>query len=383
MARPYVDDFIGDEYYVDAFGGSDLNTGTSDSDAWQTIGYAINTGIPAVGYNTTNGVRLNIKSNADHSITTSLTSGGNLYTKLNGGSAWNKVSGFIIQGYTSTANDGGVGTIVNNCGTSTRFIDDSTSDYWCMADVHCKFGTSSRLFQADRNCLFMDCAFTGTTTNNDVIYTDRETDFYRCYFEFGGSMRYDMSFRDCVMVSDGTYSIVNDRRTYLSSCLCIHYGSANKTYLARCGAGSSAFVNVGTGTVTYGVQTETSVVGCYFENVTTPIHNSYRARRYAGNYRDNYEYGCTNQAVVFSTGTSNSGHATIYEDVKTVTSSPFASIDETGFTLADGSEILYDHTIGTSNGDGWSGIVKRYAGTGGIIVAGSTLKGVAGIERLK
>lgn len=373
MARPLVDDFVGDEYYVDASGGSDSNAGTSDAAAWQTMGHAINTGIAAVGYNSTNGVRLNLKDNADHVITTALatnTSGGQLVSKLGGPTS--RVNAFIMQGYTSTANDGGVATIVNDCGGSTRLIDDSATDYWSFVDCHLKMGTSSRLFQCDRNCFYMDCAFTGTSSSGDVIYSDRSTGFYRCYFEFGGTMRYDMNFYDCVMVSNGSNSITEDRRTYMANCLSIHYGTANKTYLNRCGARKSAFVNVGTGTVTYGVHTESSITECYFENVTTPIHNSFNARRYAGNYRDNYEYGCTNQAVVFGTGTNNTNLSSTYEDVNTVTSSPFAAIDETGFTLADGSQILYDHAIGTTNGDGWSGTVKRFAGTGGPISGGSS-----------
>ena len=381
MARPHVDDFAGDEYYVDASGGSDLNAGTSDAAAWQTINHAISTGIPGVGYNTTDGVRLNIKSNADHVITTPLTSGGTLYAQLNGGSAWSSAAGFIIQGYTSTANDGGVGTIVNNCGGSVRFIEDSLSDYWSMFDLHVKTGTSSRLIRMDRNCFHMDCAFTdgATASTGDVIYTNVNSSFFRCYFQLAGAMRYSPKFVNCVFANNSSNPIINQLQIEVVNSLFIQYGSANKTAMCYAAPIGCAFVNVGTGTVTYGAYASGSNTGGihhnYFENVTTPIYIS-TTKTTSSSIYNNLEYNCTNQSVVYG-ATNTSGHSCLHEDVVTISASPFSAISETGFTLGDGANLLRDLNIGTDNGDGWSGTLKRFAGTGGPISGGSSTPAAA------
>ena len=375
MQRPFVDDFIGDEYYVDASGGSDLNAGTSDATAWQTLGHAIDTGIPAIGYNSTDGVRINIKSNANHSITTSLTSGGSLVSKLNAGTQWNRAGSLIFQVYTSTANDGGGCTIINDCGGSTRFIDDHTTDQWGFVDCNVKAGTSSRLFAMDRGCTHMDCSFTATGTNGDTIYSDRNSYFYRCFFHVNGGIRFNCYFYNCVFINNSTSKTLDDNRIRIANCLLIQYGTASKATMAECGAEQSAFVNVGTGTITNGVSTNSGINHCYFENITTPITTTY-SKRSVGSYYGNKEYNCTNQAVSFGTATA-SGRSVIYEDVETISASPFTAIDETGFTLADGSELQYGLNIGTANGDGWAGVIKRFAGTGGPISGGA-----AGSSRL-
>ena len=106
----------------------------------------------------------------------------------------------------------------------------------------------------------------------------------------------------------------------------------------------------------------------YFENVTNPIYSRY-AKRNSSSIYDNLEYNCTNQAVVYGTGAA-SGYPGLHEDVVTISASPFSAIDETGFTLNDGANLLQDLDIGTNNGDGWAGTIKRFAGTGGPISGG-------------
>ena len=383
MARPFVDDFAGDEYYVDASGGSDSNAGTSDAAAWQTINHAISTGIPAVGYNTTDGVRLNIKSNADHVITTALTSGGTLYSQLNGGSAWNAKSAFIIQGYTSVANDGGVGTIVNNCGGSVFFISDNSSSYWTMADVHMKTGTSSSFLSSRERCLFLDCAFTDGSTagSGNAIYGQTNTRFCRCYFQTDAKIQSSAILDGCVVVRTAA-SFLNDIRLTFKNSLYIYHGTGSAAFLGDCFAEGSAFINVGTGTVSTGIRASSSgAVGNYFENIVTPISSAYHNRT-AGEIYGNRGYNCTNYAVTFGSNTGTI-HSRIYEDIGTISASPFSSIDETGFTISDGSELQYDLNIGTDNGDGWGGTIKRFAGTGGPISGGGASTPAAAVRHTR
>jgi len=371
MARPILDDFVGDEYYVDASGGSNANAGTSDAAAWQTINYAISTGIPAAGYNSTDGVRLNIKSNADHTLTTALTSGGSLYSQL--GVNYTSANRFIMQGYTSSANDGGVGKIVNNCGGSVRFIEDATSDYTTLADLHCETGTSSRLIMLDRNCYVTDCAFTegATTSTGDVIYADIDTVFENCFFDLQGGIRFLQVHRNCIFLNSGTSPILEFDGMKAYNCLFIGYGTANKTYLTYGELYGCALVNIGSGTYTYGARVagreEAGTSLNYFENVSTCIYSLY-TKRTSGLITDNYSYNCTTNTIAYGTGTGP--YPGRQEDVIAITASPFSSITTSGFTLSDGSELMNDFTIGTDNGDGWKGLIKRFAGTGGPISGG-------------
>ena len=98
------------EYYVRETGGSDSNGGLSHADAWATVQHGFDN-IPTGANN-----RLNI--NGTHVTGT-----------ISFASFSNSTIATTIQGYTSTAGDGGVGTIDGN---GSIIINQNTYDTLCF-----------------------------------------------------------------------------------------------------------------------------------------------------------------------------------------------------------------------------------------------------------
>lgn len=106
------------EWYVKpGAGNDDLNAGRGESygDPWASVRYALATGIPATGVDTTNGDRVNVIVNGDTADV--LTGQWNLQAFGASGSA-----PLVIEGCTSVAGDGGIGLIDGN---GYRIINDS------------------------------------------------------------------------------------------------------------------------------------------------------------------------------------------------------------------------------------------------------------------
>ena len=111
------DDFLGDDYYIDYQNGSDsvgLSEGLTAGNAFKTIKYAVETGMPYYGLNITNGVRFNLLNNATHIVSSQIGT-----TSLAGRTAYSARVQFV--GCTSTAIDGGYATI--SVAASTRLMD--------------------------------------------------------------------------------------------------------------------------------------------------------------------------------------------------------------------------------------------------------------------
>ena len=97
------------EYFVDPLSGSDSNGGSSDADAWLTVQHALDT----ITRNSTNGDRINIKSSATITATSSLS-----FSSYGSTGTGNML---YFEGYDSSQGDGGMFSVdLNN--TSTVWI---------------------------------------------------------------------------------------------------------------------------------------------------------------------------------------------------------------------------------------------------------------------
>ncbi len=108
-------------YYVDPNAGSDSNNGTSDATAWLTTQHALNTIAQGAA-----GDQINIKHGTDDTLAAALT--------LATYGTPTAVKPLIFRGYTTTANDGGIGGL--NGGGSFSIIADTTKGPIMVKDMH-------------------------------------------------------------------------------------------------------------------------------------------------------------------------------------------------------------------------------------------------------
>lgn len=171
--RPIFDNFAGTEYYVDALGGSDV-TGTGTLvNPWQTIKYAIETGITR---NATNGDRVNLLNNSNHSV-----SGSKVDISLYATDGTDSAP-LVIQGCSAVANDGGMARV--NVASSIEFISDTTFDYLRVGDLDVSGDFNGFLVRIDRLCHVECCRIINNhATNGLAIEIDSGTRITRSYLE--------------------------------------------------------------------------------------------------------------------------------------------------------------------------------------------------------
>jgi len=109
--------------YVDYGAGNDTTGDGTVGTPWKTLQKAFDT----LTRNTTDGNQVNLKAGTAHVNAAALD-----LTTLIAGGALSGVAPLIIRGYTSAANDGGIGEI--DCGGATMFAA-TTYDYIIMADL--------------------------------------------------------------------------------------------------------------------------------------------------------------------------------------------------------------------------------------------------------
>lgn len=145
------------EYYIDPTVASDGGAGTSGSPWTRADGNVLQYALDNITRDTTNGDRINVKSGTPHTGATASLS----FTSY-GSSTYQ--TAVIIQGYTSTANDGGKGTILMN---SLRDI--SSRSYLHFIDIiadtcRIKTATGSDVFDCEvRNVSSGDAIYIATT----------------------------------------------------------------------------------------------------------------------------------------------------------------------------------------------------------------------------
>ena len=155
------------EYYVDPTSGSDATgNGTSDGTAWATVQKALNTITQG-----TFGDRINVKVGSADVLSASLT------FATYGVPAVTKP--LVVQGYTTTAEDGGIGEIDSN---GNAVINDVTLDAVFLVDM--KVGSSiantNVLLALDNNCGMVRCEIYGSS-NTVAIDVDLDCLLVDCY----------------------------------------------------------------------------------------------------------------------------------------------------------------------------------------------------------
>lgn len=199
------------EYYCDFSAGNDTTgDGLSDATAWKTVQKALDT----ITRNTTHGDRINVKSTTPELLGTALTGA----TYGNGA----VLAPLIIQGYTATAGDGGIGVISGNA--SVACVNDSARQFWIFRDLQFTNCAANQIVFMGANCTFWNVKFdTGT----------------------GGGLRSTSGsrIRGCRFENLGGTSL-RASSNHVSGCYFKNGANVAATFLAQEGAGGSAHDNI-------------------------------------------------------------------------------------------------------------------------------------------
>lgn len=117
-----------------------------------------------------NGVRFNIKEDATNKTTLTKTvdyTAGLFAAGVTNGTYSAPV---IIQGYSTSANDGGRAKVTANS-NAYSLHNSSTYDYIYFVDIDFEGCTGGYGVQVDDSCYVINCSFTGSSTTNEAIFT--------------------------------------------------------------------------------------------------------------------------------------------------------------------------------------------------------------------
>ena len=327
-----VDNFTGTEYYVDAIYGSD-STGASEGltagNAFQTLYYAIHTGIPFYGADTTNGDRINLLNNSTHDISTAI----DLANNRGSGTTSAPV---IVQGCTSTPNDGGIATLNNAIGGTSY----CNSGNWNFRFADLKITSDgSRWTNSNGGSQYYNCWLRAENGSGNWLYSTSDR-FYFCTIEFDDhSLRFQLQLLNCVLIEHANREIcgwphgnslnckncifINTNPNFSGTIVSLTYAT-NCTFIATNGDGIN-----GTGVRAW------DTVNCHVENVGTAFK-----QRQQGGFRHhvgNTYFNCTTPLGYDS--------STYWADgIKNNATQLSASV----FTTATGSSLVLDTSTNNS-----------------------------------
>ena len=165
------------EIYVDPSIAADSGTGTV-GDPFGDLEYAIE----QTTFDTTNGTRINVKAGTAEVLALEM---GLAFKSIVTTPAW--VTSFaaqiIIQGYTTAAGDGGMGSISG--GGLVPILQDNQIDYvWFVDMVLHTIGSGGYIALVDNWCGFVNCELHGSTGTGAKggVSCDASTIFVGCYF---------------------------------------------------------------------------------------------------------------------------------------------------------------------------------------------------------
>ena len=381
------DDFSGDEYYVDYQNGSDavgLSQGLTPSNAFQTIKYAVETGMPHYGLNTTNGVRFNLLNNATHVVSSEID-----VSSLAGRTAYVVRVQFV--GCTSAANDGGYATI--SVASSTKLMD-TGEDSLDFGFLDISGDNNGVILNIDRYSSLREVRVVNNSTAGQAyaLNTGSGTSLINCHLESysTSSVRTQGSnievMRNCVAINRGAGGAAQKGSKAIGS-LFIQLGSSpNQTLLSEstdvinCG-----FLFAGTPTAQYAFQVGQNtrlVCGNYIQGAYNGIKlgNNCRAEVFG-----NSQYGIINTHID-STDT-NIFNTPQREALYTQTSALYPDVSSGDYTLTGTPD--HDRVVGNVGWNGATAVTTVYQNVIGLSRAlpsgggGSTVQTVASIERLK
>ena len=243
------DDFVGDEYYVDYTNGSDsvgASEGLTAGNAFKTIKYAVETGMPHYGLNTTNGVRFNLLNNATHVVSSEIST-----TSLAGRTAY--VARVQFAGCTSTANDGGYATI--SVAASTKLMDTGESNLdFGFLDIS---GDNNQvILNINRYSWLREVRIvnTNTGTQSYCLNTGPGTSLANCHLE---------------TYTSGTQRTQGDSITLLHNCVVINRGNGGAAQKVQNAVGS-LFISLGSSPNQTLLSESSNVINCGFLFDGTP-----------------------------------------------------------------------------------------------------------------
>jgi len=182
--------------YVDPAGAADSGTGTI-GDPYLDLQYALNTQTR----DATNGDQFNIKAGTDEILAAALSLATYGIPTI--------AAPIIFRGYTSAANDGGIGGISGNGSVGIKVITSDDFMYW--VDLHLHNTGSNTIVAVDDNCLFLNCEFNNAATG---ISLDAANAVIRCHFHdiSGNGILSNNTFNhieSCYFENDGTRDFTN------------------------------------------------------------------------------------------------------------------------------------------------------------------------------
>lgn len=155
--------FAPTEYYIRPASGTDTaGQGTSHATAYQSLAFALNDittshgGWPASG-----AIRFNMNDEADHLVTAQLPS---ITTGSNDDGHW-------LQGYTSTAGDGGVAKIVDSAASADQLFENPHYDKFNFVDLDVEsdsLGIKSFTSTTDRTVM-LNCKWNCSNAGNTAV----------------------------------------------------------------------------------------------------------------------------------------------------------------------------------------------------------------------
>ena len=358
-----VDNFTGTEYYVDAINGSD-STGASEGltagNAFQTLYYAIHTGIPFYGADTTNGDRINLLDNSTHNISTAI----NLSGTRGSGSASAPV---IVQGCTSTPGDGGIANLNNAIGGSSI----ANSGNWNFKFVDLKITSDgAKWSSSNATAEYYNCWIKAENSSGEFIYSNSDR-FYNCTIEFENhDFRYNMKLRDCVIIAHSNRSICGWFSSNSLSCFnCLFINDSltftqHLVYLTTAINCTAIAVN-GDGINGIGIA-QMNGVNNHVENVGTAFKQYYVNNGFES--IGNTYYNCTNASTTYSASEAYFG---MYDTPELSAHSIFSTVSASSVVLDTATNNLDEYTIGSPTAGGLYVIGNKSVGSGIGLPAGS------------
>jgi len=348
------------EYYVDPSGGNDTTGDGTIGTPWKTVQKALD----SITKNTTDGDRINVKDTADDVLSAELD-----FSTYGAGSL---NYALLIQGYTSTAGDGGIGGISG--GGTTAIISTQRSSI-AFKDMHLHNTGSNGILNIYRSSLD-NCEFNNSSSTGNIVEASQAA-VTNCYFHDTDGIAVaggDCVIFGCYFKAGATYEMdtcINATGASLvaSRCILSIDGATNGIGGTTGGAvaqilNNSILSDGGTGT---GINAMGSAYGVsYINNVvegfsgTGGVGINKDAQRDAFSWSNNSVYNC-------ATDSSNEDESYILYGNESLGSSPFAKSGSD--TRANRFTYFEPVDVGSVFGGGVGGLdrgaVPQPAGGGG------------------
>ena len=278
-------------------GGKDSGTGSNRSTAWETLKYAIETGI--VTRDATNGDRVTLLSGAADNYTTA----GSNITLTSYATDGSIAAPLMIQGGDAVANDRGIGHVTLASGAQLWV---SGFDYGALVDFRIEGDiTAAALVVCDRFWIFQNGhAVNSNATNSQAMAIDLYSSVIACYLESETTnndvLQGSTVARHCKIVNRGNGGAC-EAVGLVRSLVIIEGNMPSASYCTLSSCSYSAFITFGTpNSSSYVCQllTREGFIGNYMENFGTG------ARCMSAHYmvvRANSYYNVTTPITIFST----------------------------------------------------------------------------------